>query len=319
MAYDECYWYRYDTRRTQIQDLYVSEITALELCRSNEIPYIAALYDIGEARRRFYGKSIPVIKDRSYLGQLRYETNGVPNPSANVFHLLPKSSSVVRQSKAASPWSNACAESQFIATMTGIRTVRLPRAPRRVLLAGTVPQFTPNSDGGPPDWVVVPEGISAIPILEELASPKIGVMPILEGPSSPTVCTSLTIPEGCFTDDLLSMMPDESGAGVAGTEGRGTPVGSTPASPSSSLLQGEIHDRATYGPDMAVEDLVTPEVAVPSPAQDTTRGKRGSSGSEAPPRMLRARRAMDGGVSTMGPAGAEAQHAGAGSGPTHQG
>ena len=144
-------------------------------------------------------------------------------------------------------------------------------------------------------------------------------MPILEGPSSPTVRTSLIIPEGCFTDDLLSMMPDESGAGVAGTEGRGTPVGSTPASPSSSLLQGEIHDRAAYGPDMAVEDLVTPEVAVPSPAQDTTRGKRGSSGSEAPPRMLRARRAMDGGVSTMGPAGAEAQHAGAGSGPTHQG
>ena len=123
----------------------------------------------------------------------------------------------------------------------------------------------------------------------------------------------------CFTDDLLSMMPDESGAGVTGTEGRGTPVGSTPASPSSSLLQGETHDRATYGPGMAVEDLVTPEVAVPSPAKDTTRGKRGSSGQETPPRMLRARRAMDGGVSTMGPADAEAHHAGAGSGPTHQG
>ena len=114
-------------------------------------------------------------------------------------------------------------------------------------------------------------------------------------------------------------MPDESGAGVTGTEGRGAPVGSAPTSPSSSLPQGEIHDRATYGPDMAVEDLITTEVAVPSPAEDTARGKRGPSGPEPPQRMLRARRAMDGGVSTMGPAGAEAQHAGAGSGPTYQG
>ena len=141
--------------------------------------------------------------------------------------------------------------------------------------------------------------------------------PTPESGPRPVELASLWKATSCFTDDLLSMMPDESGAGVTGTEGRGTPAGYTPASPPSSLLQGEIHDRATYGPDMAVEDLVTPEV--PSPAKDTTRGKRGPSGPETPPRMLRARRAMDGGVSTMGPADAEAQHAGAGSGPTRQG
>ena len=91
-------------------------------------------------------------------------------------------------------------------------------------------------------------------------------------------------------------MPDESGAGVTGTEGRGAPVGSAPTSPSSSLPQGEIHDRATYGPDMAVEDLVPTEVAVPSPAGDAAREKLGPSGPEPPRRMLRARRTAGGGV-----------------------
>ena len=123
----------------------------------------------------------------------------------------------------------------------------------------------------------------------------------------------------CFTDDLLSMMPDESGAGVTGTEGRRAPVGTVPASPSSSLPQGEIHDRATYGPDMAVDDLVTTEAVVPSPAGDAARGKLGPSGPEPPRRMLRTRRATGGGASTAEPACADAQHAGAGSGPTDQG
>ena len=36
MEYDVVYWYEYATRRKHIQELYVSEITALELCRSNE-------------------------------------------------------------------------------------------------------------------------------------------------------------------------------------------------------------------------------------------------------------------------------------------
>ena len=112
-------------------------------------------------------------------------------------------------------------------------------------------------------------------------------------------------------------MPDESGAGVTGTEGRGAPVGSAPTSPSSSLPQGEIHDRATYGPDMAVEDLVTTELAVPSPACDAAREKLGPSGPEPPRRMLRARRTAGGGVRAVEPACADAQHAGAGQGLTN--
>ena len=114
-------------------------------------------------------------------------------------------------------------------------------------------------------------------------------------------------------------MPDESGAGVTGTEGRGAPVGSAPTSPSSSLLQGEIHDRATYGPAMAVEDLVTTEVVLPSPAGDAAREKLGPPGPEPPRRMLRARRTAGGGVQAAEPACADAQPAGAGSGPTNQG
>ena len=112
-------------------------------------------------------------------------------------------------------------------------------------------------------------------------------------------------------------MPDESGAGVTGTEGRGVPVGSAPTSPSSSLPQGEIHDRATYGPDMAVEGIVTTEFAVPSPAGDAAREKLDPSGSEPPRRMLRARRTAGGGVRAAEPACADAHYAGAGPGPTN--
>ena len=113
------------------------------------------------------------------------------------------------------------------------------------------------------------------------------------------------------------MVPDESGAGVTGTEGQGTPVVSAPTLTSSSLSQGEIHDRATYGPDMEVEDLVTTEVVVPNPAGEAAREKLGLSGPEPPRRMLRARRTAGGGVRAAEPACADAQHAGPGPGPTN--
>ena len=115
------------------------------------------------------------------------------------------------------------------------------------------------------------------------------------------------------------MVPDECGASVTGTEGQGTPVGSAPTSMSFSLSQGEIHDRATYGPDMQVEDLVTTEVGVPNTADDAARQKLGPSGPEPPRRMLRARRTAGGGVRAAEPACADAQHADAGSGPSNQG
>ena len=84
------------------------------------------------------------------------------------------------------------------------------------------------------------------------------------------------------------------------------PVGSAPTSPSSSLPQGEIHDRATYGPDMAVEDLVATEVATTSPAGSAVREKLDPPGSEPPRRMLRTRRTTGGGARAAEPACADA-------------
>ena len=311
MQYDVKYWYNYSTRFHHILDLYVREITALEQCRANEINFIDAVLDIGTARRTFHDKAalhdkadIPRFNQEA-LGQLRYEKTGVPSPSAQVFFVLPTSQQDGRLSQATLPWTNTRVEHDFVSTLTGKRTIVLPRPPKRTKLTDLKTQFYPNLHGGPPDWVVVPEGINAIPILAGLSSPIVG-------------STSLTIPEGCFTDDLLSMGHGESGASVINRGEQAVPIGSVQEPAPTFSAQVEAYDRAIYGPGMGVEGLADIEADAPNADCAAAREMLGPIGPEHPRRKLRDRKGATGGVRAAEPACAVAQHAGTGPGPTSQ-
>ncbi len=77
--------------------------------------------------------------------------------------------------------------------MMGRRKVDVPIKPKKLKLnPGVMNQESPNELGGPPDWVVVPEGTTAISILGEL-------LPQEEEEKTSTG-TSLPIPEGCFAE-----------------------------------------------------------------------------------------------------------------------
>ena len=107
------------------------------------------------------------------MGRLRYEKCGIPNPYTDVFRVLPSTD-----------------EHKFLATINGFRTVRIRNQPSFI-------KPTPGINNkevlsllcGPPDWMVVQEGTTSIPILGHL-HPQDDVEEIR---------TSLAIPEGCFT------------------------------------------------------------------------------------------------------------------------
>jgi hypothetical protein len=312
MQYDVRYWYNYSTRSTYLLDCYVREITALEQCRANEINFLDAVFEIGSARRAYHDAVILHDKvdistlDQAYLAQIRYEKTGVPSPFAHVFFVLPTSPHDGLISHATLPWTNTRVEHDFVSTLTGKRTLVLPRPPKRTKLSDLHTQFYPNQHGGPPDWVVVPEGINAIPILAGLSSPVVG-------------STSLTIPEGCFTDDLLSVVNGESGASVINMGEQAVPIESLqePAPTFSALL--EACDRALDSPGMEVEGLAGIEADAPNPVCIAARETLGPIGPEPPQRKLRDRKRAAEGVRAAEPACAVAQHAGTGPGPTNQG
>ena len=92
---------------------------------------------------------------------------GIPDQFADVIHVLPSSPNDAMH--AVSPWTHGRVEAEFVSTMTGFRTIKIPNRPERlVAFPGVMNQERPSLLGGPPDWVVVLEGINAISILGEL-------------------------------------------------------------------------------------------------------------------------------------------------------
>ena len=93
-------------------------------------------------------------------------------------------------------------EARFLAWLTGFCTIRIQNQPSFLKpTPGVCNKQEPSSLGGPPDWVVVPEGTTSIPILGQLLSQD----------DVEDIRTSLTIPEGYFTECRHGVEDDKSG------------------------------------------------------------------------------------------------------------
>ena len=93
----------------------------------------------------------------------------------------------------------------------------------------------PSLNGGPPDWKVVLEGTTLIPIIGQLL-----LQDYVE-----EIRTSLAIPEGCFTASPFGLRHGKPGTHSRTDEDSGGPapgincpgVGSSDATPSTPTLQ----------------------------------------------------------------------------------
>jgi hypothetical protein len=121
-------------------------------------------------------------------------------------------------------------------TITRTHLVKTPNYP---IYPGPTPggdnKRVPSFNGGPPDWKVVPEGTTSIPIIGQL----------LPQDYVEEIRTSLTIPEGCFTASPYGLRhgkPDTH-SGTNGDSGGPAPgincpgAGSGDATPSTPTLQ----------------------------------------------------------------------------------
>jgi hypothetical protein len=115
---------------------------------------------IGEVHRSFNGHRgnyhLSELPD-SFFGCKRYEKVGIPNgpnPSADVFFI-------------------SFDENKFMSSITGQRTIVLCNpAKRHTQLPDLKTRFSPNIYGGPPDWVVVQEGIADPMMITKVSSPR---------------------------------------------------------------------------------------------------------------------------------------------------
>ena len=115
----------------------------------------------------------PPKRTPSELTAYRYEQTGIPNENSDVYRVLPSGE------------SHKC-----LAKVNGFRYVKIPNFPTVLMpTPGVDNTEIPSLLGGPPDWAVVPEGTTSIPILAQL----------LPQDYVEEIRTSLAIPEGCFT------------------------------------------------------------------------------------------------------------------------
>ena len=203
MASDVRYWQKYMQTSDAILDLYTKEIEVLERVLSQHISLTQAAIQIGGFRRIFnrHRGMLPYRNwDTNHLGRKRYTLTGIPNPYADVFHVIP-------------------IQKTFQSAIGSERARWVPGSHRRVTPPKTL--YYPNPYGGPPDWVAVPEGTE--PTSTFTSSRVRGV-------------TDLAIPEGCLTDNLskaLNGEPSESKA-TMGPEGSNQAT----AEPSGEPIQG---------------------------------------------------------------------------------
>ena len=138
--------------------------------------FLAGVNSIGALRRAFFTqlqRLQPSKRSLEQIAKLRFEEEGVPSPYTDVFRVF-----FIEDA------------SRFIANLNGFRYVKIPNFPSFLMQTpGVNNSELPSSFGGPPDWAVVQEGTSSIPILGDL----------LPQDYVDEIRTSLAIPEGCFT------------------------------------------------------------------------------------------------------------------------
>ena len=92
MASDVRYWQKHMQTSHAILDLYTKEIEVLERVLSQHISLTQAAIQIGGFRRIFnrHRGMLPYRNwDTNHLGRKRYTLTGIPNPYADVFHVIP--------------------------------------------------------------------------------------------------------------------------------------------------------------------------------------------------------------------------------------
>jgi hypothetical protein len=161
----------------------------------------------------------PLQRTLEDINAFRYERTGFPDKNSDVFFNFFDDAS-----------------HKFLAKINGFRNVKIPNFPTSLMpKLGVDNTEIPSLLGGPPDWKLVPEGTTSIPIIGQLL-PQDYVEEIL---------TSLAIPEGCFTAcpyGLRHGKPgthprtnEDSGGPAPGSNGPG--AGSGDATPSTPTLQ----------------------------------------------------------------------------------
>ena len=155
----------------------------------------------------------------SEITAFRSKKTGLPDPKSDVFFLF--------QDEPTRKFRNK---------VNGYRYVKVPNWPTTLTpTPGVDNTETINPNGGPPDWKMVPEGTTSIPIIGKL----------LPQDDVEEIRTSLAIPEGCFTASPYGLRHGKPGTQSRPNGGSGGPApgidcpgaGSGDATPSTPTLQ----------------------------------------------------------------------------------
>ena len=147
------------------------EVAVLESMSANIISFFQVIIELGALRREFnsreQGPQQPKLTLQQ-IGRLRYEKYGIPNPFANVFRIFPTVKQSISPSSGTS-WLTGPGEAEFMATITGFSTVKIPSQPSFLKTTPEISNKAPSEDLRTGcQWMVVQEGTTSIPILGKL-------------------------------------------------------------------------------------------------------------------------------------------------------
>jgi hypothetical protein len=219
---DHVLWYKDYLIAQEIEKVFQRQTRIMEAVRGNVITFLEGVIKIGAEDRAlstYLLHPYTIKRDIPAITRYRAEQTGRPDPYADVFFLF--------QDEPTSTFRN---------TILGHRFVKVPNWPTNLTpTPGVNNKETINPDGGPPDWRVVPEGTTSIPIIGKL----------LPQDDVEEIRTSLTIPEGCFTASPYGLRHGKPGTLPGAEEASGGPTpgidcpgaGNGDATPSTPTLQ----------------------------------------------------------------------------------